>query len=342
MELVTDPRLRELIEQLRPIVEANPAPAIRQPPADPVERDAWFASVTAERERQQAQTVEMSGGGAPAPDGVEVSQVRIPVAGTCGWSGCAPCRDGEIDAIVYRPIDVTDAPLYLNFHGGGFWVQGGKVLRLSAPAHGARALALGVVVVDVDYRMAPTHKFPLLPEDCYAALRWVAAHANELGVDASRIAVGGASAGGALAASVALMSRDRGGPSLSALVLHIPCLDSSCNSASMHLFAEGYTMTRQHAFQIWDMYLASVADAYDPYASPSHATSLRSMPPALLVLGNYDVLRDEGLAFAQRLGEDGVPVTVRRLPQTHGALLPENFVETDRLIDAHLRANLLP
>nr|BFE55584.1 alpha/beta hydrolase [Dactylosporangium thailandense] len=342
MELVTDPRLREIIEQIRPHVEANPAPAVRQPPSNPAERDAWFADVTQERQRQQDQTVQMSGGGAPAPDGVEVTDVRIPVTGTCGWAGCGPCTAGAIDAIVYRPLGAHDAPAQLNFHGGGFWIGGGlEMLRLSAPVLGARALKLGVVVVDVDYRMAPTHKFPVPVEDCYAALTWVAANAGQLSADTSRIAVGGSSAGGTLAAAVALMTRDREGPALSALVLHIPVTDSSCNTASMRQLAEGYTMTRQHALEMWDMYLATPADAHHPYASPAHAATLRGLPPALFVLGDYDVLRDEGQAFAQRLVDDGVTVTVRRLPQTHGALLPENWPETERLVRQHLRANLL-
>lgn len=341
MELVTDPRLRELIEQIQQRVEANPAPAVRQPPTDPAEREAWFADVTRERQRQQDQTVELSGGAAPAPDGVEVIEVCIPVTDTCGWAGCEPCTMGAIQAIVYRPAGIDDPPVQLNFHGGGWWIGGGSaMMRLSAPGLGARALELGIVVVDVDYRMAPTHKFPIPTEDCYAALTWVAANAGQLGVDASRIAVGGSSAGGALAASVALMSRDREGPALSALVLHIPVLDSSCNTVSMRQLAEGYTMTRQHAFEAWDMYLGTAADAHHPYASPMHAATLRGLPPALFVLGEYDVLRDEGQAFASRLVEDGVTVTLRRLPQTHGALLPENWQETERLIQQHLRANL--
>lgn len=342
MELVTDPRLREIIEQIRPHVEANPAPSIRQPPAEPAEREAWFSAVTQERERQQTQMVEMSGGGALLPDDVEINEIRIPVDGTCGWSGCLPCANGAIDAVVYQPLNVSDAPAYLNFHGGGFWIGGGlDVLRLSAPVISARARELGVVIVDVDYRMAPTHKFPLPAEDCYTALTWVAGNADQLDIDPNRLAVGGSSAGGTLAAAVALMSRDRGGPSLSAMVLHIPATDSGCNTASMHMFAEGYTMTRQHAFEVWDMYLAAPADAHHPYASPMHASNLRGLPPSLVVLGDYDVLRDEGNAFAQRLVEDGVTVTTRRMPQTHGALLPENWPETERLIDQHLRANLL-
>lgn len=344
MELVTDPRLREIIEQIKPYVDSNPAPAVRQPPVDPAARDAWFTEVTELRAKQQAQMAQLSGAGGTRPtiEGIEVTEVHIPVAGTCGWSGCAECAAASINAIVYRPAGAGDAPAYLHFHGGGFWVGGGlDVLRGSAAVHGTRARELGIVVVDVDYRMAPDHKFPLPVEDCYAALSWVAANAEQLGVDATRLAVGGGSAGANLAASVALMSRDRGGPPLSAQVLNIPVTDSGCSSSSMRLFAEGYTMTRQHALELWDMYLVSPADAHDPYASPMHASSLRGLPPALVVLGDYDVLRDEGGAYARRLVEDGVTVTMRRLPQTHGAALPENGPETERLIDEVLRANLL-
>lgn len=342
MELVTDPRLRELIAQIQPHVDANPAPAVRQPPTNPAERDAWFAAVTAERERQQVQTVEMSGGGAPVPEGVEVTEIRIPVEGTCGWSACVPCSAGAIDAIVYRPVGVDRAPAHLNFHGGGFWIGGSTaMMRLSAPVHGARALELGVVVIDVDYRLAPTHKFPLPVEDCYSALQWVTDNAAELGVDPARLSVGGSSAGGTLATAVALMTRDRNGPALSAMALHIPATDSSCNTASMHQLAEGYTMTRQHAFELWDMYLGAPADAYNPYASPMHAVSFRGLPATLVVLGDYDVLRDEGFALARRMVEDGVTVTLRRFPQTHGALLPENWPATEQLINDHLRVTLV-
>ena len=341
MDLVSDPRLREIIEQIKPHVEANPAPTIRQAPHGPAQRDAWYADVTRERERQQALTVQMSGGVPAVPDGVEVTEISIPVTGRCGWDGCAPCTAGQIAAIVYRPLEAVDSPAYLNFHGGGFWIGGGiDMLRLSTPVHAARALALGAAVIDVDYRMTPTHKFPLPVEDGYAALTWIADNAAAIGVDPSRIAVGGSSAGGTMASAVALMSRDRGGPALSALVLHIPATDSSCNSESMRTFAEGYTMTRQHAFEMWDMYLSVPADAHNPYASPLHAATLRGLPPALVVLGDYDVLRDEGAAFAQRMVEDGITVTLRRMPQTHGALLPENLGETERLIIDHLRVNL--
>ncbi|MFJ2951613.1 alpha/beta hydrolase [Streptomyces sp. NPDC087226] len=341
MELVTEPRLREIIEQITPGLADSQAPTVRHPPTDPVARDAWFAEVVRERARQQAQMAD-SKGAEPALEGVDVTEVRIPVTGNCGWTGCAECTAGSINAIVYRPVGVSTSPAYLHFHGGGFWLGGGlDVLRAGAAVHAARARDLGIVVIDVDYRMAPDHKFPLPVEDCYTALTWVASNAGQLGVDPARLAVGGGSAGGALTAGVTLMSRDRGGPALSAQVLNIPATDSGCNTASMRLFAEGYVMTRQNALEMWDMYLASPADAYDPYASPMHASNLGGLPPALVVLGDYDVLRDEGAAYARRLVDDGVTVTMRRLPQAHGAALPENGPETERLIDEVLRANLL-
>lgn len=344
MDLVTEPRLREIIEKITPLLDGGRAPDERQPPADPAARDAWFAEIARLREIQHARLFEMGALKATpvVVEGVDVSEVRIPVTGSCGWSGCAECSAGSITAIVYRPVGATDVPAYLHFHGGGFWVNGGvEVLRAGGAAHGVRARELGVVVVDVDYRMSPDHKFPIPVEDCYAALTWVAAHAGELGVDATRLAVGGGSAGGNLAAAVALMSRDRGMTALRGQVLNIPATDSSCNSESMRRFAEGYVMTRRNAIEMWEMYLASPSDAYEPYASPLHASSLGGLPPALVVLGDYDVLRDEGSAYARRLIEDGVTVTVRRLPQCHGAMLPENIPETERLTDEFLRANLL-
>ncbi|MBB4684360.1 alpha/beta hydrolase [Amycolatopsis jiangsuensis] len=341
MDLVVEPRLREIIDQITPRLADMPAPTVRHPPADPVARDAWFAGVTQERARQQAQMSEAMGRPSAGAD-VDVSEVRIPVTGGCGWAGCGDCSAGAINAIVYRPAGVRAAPAYIHFHGGGFWVGGGlDVLRGNAAVHGARARELGVVVIDVDYRMAPDHKFPLPVEDCYAALNWVVANTERLGVDPARLAAGGGSAGGALTAAVALMSRDRGGPSLSAQVLNIPATDSGCNTPSMHRFAEGYVMTRQNALEMWDMYLASPADAHNPYASPMHAPSLHGLPPTLIVLGDYDVLRDEGSTYARRLVDEGVTVTVRRLPQAHGAELPENGPKTERIINDFLNTNLL-
>ncbi|WP_236791805.1 alpha/beta hydrolase [Amycolatopsis sp. GM8] len=344
MKLVAEAQLRDIIEQITPLLEGNEAPTVRRPPTDPLERDAWFAEVSQRRATQQARTVERiraATAGAPAVDGVDVTEVRIPVAGTCGWAGCPDCTAGSINAIVYRPAGAVDVPVYLHFHGGGFWIGGGDVLRAAGAPHATRARELGVVVIDVDYRMAPEHKFPLPVEDCYAAVSWAVSNAGELGVDPSKIAIGGGSAGAALVAAVALMSRDRGGPAIAGQVLNIPAVDSGCSTESMRLFAEGYVMTRRNALEMWEMYLASQADAYEPYASPVHASDLSGLPPALVLLGDYDPLRDEGIAYARRLIDEGVTVTMRRFPQAHGAALPEVGPETERLTDEFLRANLL-
>lgn len=336
MDLVTDPRLRELISQATPLVKALPAPEIKHPPSELTARKKWFADVSQLRASQHTRLLEML----PTTEsisGIEIFEVRIPVTDSCGWSGCPQCAAGSITAVVYSPLDVSEAPAYLHFHGGGWWVNGGvDVLRATGAAHAARARELGIVVIDVDYRLAPEHKFPLPAEDGYEALRWVAANAKDLGIDASRIAVGGSSAGGNLAAAVALMSRDRKGPELCAQALHIPVLESSCNSPSMHRFAEGYVMTYRHATEMWDMYLSLPSDAYNPYASPLHACRLDDLPPTLVIVGDYEVLRDEGLAYARRLVDAGVTVTTCSLPQCHGAALPETTAKTELLINDFL------
>jgi acetyl esterase len=340
MDLVTDPRLRELISAVTPLVNASPAPAVKHHPTEPDAREEWFTSVAHLRAGQHARVLGMLPP-AESLSGVEVTEVRIPVSGSCGWSGCEQCTAGSIAAVIYTPSDVSDAPAYLHLHGGGWWVNGGvDMLRATGTVHAARARELGIVVIDVDYRLAPEHKFPIPVEDGYAALGWVSANAGQLGVDASRIAVGGGSAGANLAAAVALMSRDRNGPKLRGQTLHIPVLDSSCNSPSMHRFAEGYVMTYRHATEMWDMYLSVPSDAYNPYASPSHASRLDGLPPAIVIVGDYEVLRDEGLAYARRLVDEGVEVTVCRLPQCHGAALPETTATTERLINDFLRIAL--
>ena len=340
MDLVTDPRLRQLISEVTPLVDASPAPAIKHHPIESAAREDWFAGVAQLRAGQHTRLLEMLPP-AESVGGVEINEIRIPVVGSCGWKGCAQCATGSIAAVVYRPSGVSETAAYVYLHGGGWWINGGvDVLRATGAAHAARARELGIVVIDVDYRLAPEHKFPLPAEDGYAALRWVSANARALGIDPTRIAVGGGSAGGNLAASVALMSRDRNGPELRGQMLHIPVLDSGCNTPSMHRFAEGYVMTYRHATEAWDMYLSTPSDAYNPYASPSHTSRLDGLPATLVIVGEYEVLRDEGLAYARRLVDDGVNVTVCQLPQCHGAALPETTATTELLIDDFLRVAL--
>ena len=222
-----------------------------------------------------------------------------------------PGPDGEIPVRVYRPDDRRPLPALVYFHGGG-WVIG------SIETHEAicRDLANqgGCLVVSVDYRLAPEHTFPAAAEDAYAATGWVAEHADELGVDEDRLAVGGDSAGGNLAAVVALMARDRGGPRLAFQLLIYPVTDHAFDTPSYRENAEGYGLTREQMRWFSSHYLNRPADADSPYASPLRATSLRGLPPALIVTAGYDVLRDDGERYAERLRADGVEVRLASNP----------------------------
>ena len=199
----------------------------------------------------------------------------------------------------------------------------------------AIARRAGAVVVSVDYRLAPEHKFPAAVTDCYAATVWVAANADRLGIDRRRICVGGDSAGGNLGAVISLKSRDEDGPPIALQVMVYPVTDlSSCETPSYREFAEGHYLTRAQMDWYRDHYLSSAADAKDPYASPLLARDLRGLPPALVITAECDPLRDEGEAYAKRLTEAGVTVTCTRfagmihpffslsgvLPQAFGAI----------------------
>jgi len=227
-----------------------------------------------------------------------------------------PGPGGEIPIRVYTPEGKAPFPVLVFIHGGG-WV----LCSLDSHDPPCRALANAVpcVVVSVDYRLAPEHKFPAAAEDAYAAARWVADHAAELGGDPGRIAVGGDSAGGNLAAVVALLARERGGPRLAHQLLVYPATDAGLDSPSLFENGEGYFLTRDMMVWFWNHYLRSRADVYDPHASPLRARDLRGLPPALVITAEYDPLRDEGEAYAARLREAGVAVHTARYPgMIHG------------------------
>jgi acetyl esterase len=216
-----------------------------------------------------------------------------------------PVAGGEITVRVYTPDLPPPLPCHLYIHGGGFWL--GTLDQSDVNCRGI-ANDVGCVVVSVDYRLAPENKFPTAPEDCYAALCWVVDRAYELGIDASRISVGGGSAGGNLSAVVALMARDRGGPALVQQVLEIPVTDLTMSQPSIETNGTGYMLTREGMEQYRDYYLADPTDATHPYASPLIASDLTSLPPALVMTMEFDPLRDEGEAYAARLAEAGVEV----------------------------------
>jgi acetyl esterase len=210
---------------------------------------------------------------------------------------------------IYTPNGQGPFPLLLWFHGGG-WVLG------SVKTHDATCRRLagqaGCCVVSVDYRLAPEAKFPAAVEDCYAATRWAAKNAALLHADPRKIAVGGESAGGNLAASVALLARDQGDPSLVQQVLVYPVIERNFGTPSYRDNGQGYWLTRETMEWFWGLYLRDEADATDPRAAPILARSLAGLPPALVITAEFDPLRDEGEAYAQRLADAGVPTARTR------------------------------
>jgi acetyl esterase len=243
-----------------------------------------------------------------------------------------PGPAGELPVRIYRPDGDGPFPGLVWFHGGG-WVIG----DLDTGDSSLRALCnrAGVVIVSIDYRLAPEHRFPAPADDCFAATRWVAEHAADLGIDAARLAVGGDSAGGNLAAATTLRCRDEGGPALAFQLLVYPVTDCTLTQPSHVENAEGYLLT--HASMGWfvDHYLGD-ADAKEPIASPLHADDLNGLPPALIFTAEFDPLRDEGEAYAARLAEAGVAVDQVRVDgQIHGfwgmlGILDDAAVAIDR------------
>jgi acetyl esterase len=196
-------------------------------------------------------------------------------------------------------------PVVVYLHGGG-WVLGG----LDTHDHLVRELtnAADAVVVSVDYRLAPEHPFPAAVEDAWVAVHYVAEHAAELGGDPGRLAVAGDSAGGNLAAVTALRCRDEAGPPLAFQLLICPVTDSDLDRASYHQPEELQFLTRAHMEWYWEHYLADPDHRQDPLCAPLRAGDLSRLPPAYVATAEHDPLRDEGLAYAERLAEAGCAV----------------------------------
>ena len=234
---------------------------------------------------------------APGPEVTKVEDLTIP--------GVGP----DIPVRIYTPSGNGPFPALGWFHGGG-WVVG----DLDTADGPARHLAVeaGCVVVSVDYRLAPEAKFPAAADDCYAATQWIVENAAGIGVDPTRIAVGGDSAGGNLAAVVSLMAKDRGGPPLVFQLLVYPVTNRDYGTGSYRQNANGYSLTTDGMKWYWNQYLSSDADAANPYAAPMAAKDLTGLPPAFVITAEFDPLRDEGEAYGQRLQAAGVPATCSR------------------------------
>jgi acetyl esterase len=231
-----------------------------------------------------------------------------------------PSPAGSIPARIYTPTKSRKAgglaPALVFFHGGG-WVIG----DLDSHDVVCRKLADEgeLIVISVDYRLAPEHKFPAAVEDAIAATQWIADHASELGVDAARLMVGGDSAGGNLAAVVAISARDGHGPAIAGQVLIYPATDFAMTHASHREPETSILLTHSVIKWFRDHYLTGAADVHDWRASPARATALVGLPPAYVLTAGADPLRDEGCEYAGRLKQAGVAVTYRHFPgQFHG------------------------
>jgi len=230
----------------------------------------------------------------PTDDRVTVRNAEVP----------GPHDSPAVPIRIYTPkATEKKMPALVYFHGGGFvigdmYLEEHRCLRLAADG--------GCVVVSVDYRLAPENPFPAGVEDCYCALAWVGAQVKELGLDLDRIAVGGASAGGALAAAVAQMSRDRSGVPLALQLLIYPVIDDRMETASMKAFGATPIWNSGSNAQMWDHYLGVKRDYVSNYAAPGRSTDLSDLPSAYVMTAEFDPLRDEGNAYAQRLLQAGV------------------------------------
>ncbi|GAA2429052.1 alpha/beta hydrolase [Streptomyces macrosporus] len=247
-------------------------------------------------------------GGTDAQDGLLVDDRTV------------PARSGAPDIpvrIYVRPGDAEPRPALLFFHGGGF-VTG----NLDTEDARCREIArrTGLVVVSVDYRLAPEHPFPCAFEDCYDALLWTVANASELGVDTERIAVGGTSAGGALTAAVSMAARDLDGPPIVHQMMLYPVVDHTMTTGSMKEFSATPGWHQRNNVHMWRHYLGTeTPDAVSPYAAPGVAEDLSGLPPAYLMTAEFDPLRDEGLDYARRMLAAGVSVEIHHFPGTfHG------------------------
>jgi acetyl esterase len=224
----------------------------------------------------------------------------------------------EIPIRIYWPDTEKTLPLYLDIHGGGWWMGDGFIFE-----NRAIELALGaqVIVVSVDYRLAPEHPFPAALDDCWAALNWMYDNAESLGGDPERIAVGGGSAGGNLAAAVALRARDEGGPGLLFQHLLVPATDLS-DTTQWPSFAEAgddYVLKVSGMETMKAAYVPNPADRLNPYVSPLLADDHSGLPSALVITAHFDPLRDQGKAYADALARAGVEVVLHQEPGSlHG------------------------
>ncbi len=249
-----------------------------------------------------------------------------------------PGPAGPIPARVYRPTTASGGPVLVYLHGGGL-VMGSN--RSFEPLARALASASGAAVVAVDYRLAPESAPPAQFDDAYTATEWVSRNAAELGVDAGRLAVAGDSAGGSLAAAVALAARDRAGPAICAQVLLYPGLDRDMAAPSITSLADAPMLTRDDIDYLHALADGDAEPPRDPYLVPAYACDLSGLPPAIVVTAGCDPIRDWGERYADRLRDAGVQTTTTRYPgMYHGFLMRSDATARGRLAIAEIGALL--
>ena len=222
-----------------------------------------------------------------------------------------PGPGGDLRVVIYQPPTEAPRPGLLWIHGGGSSIGDARDDGSCVP----HAEHSGCTIVSVDYRMAPDHPAPAGTEDCYAALNWMVEHAADLGIDTDRIAIGGASAGGGMAASLALMNRDRSGPKINFQLLLYPMIDDTHDTHSGHFVTHPSVWNRDVSMKAWKMYLGdSYGGDVSPYAAASRATDLSNLPPAFITVGTMDLFRDENIEYARRLLAAGVPTELQVYP----------------------------
>lgn len=217
---------------------------------------------------------------------------------------------------IYRPSEENNLPALVFFHGGG-WVL--NFLDIYEPALRKIAKHGNFVIIAVEYQKAPEHSYPAPLDDCYATLKWVIENAKDLGVDLAAIGVGGDSAGGNLASSVALKASNEQLISLAFQLLIYPCNDYQMDYPSATNYSQGYGLTTQAMKWFWDQYLSKVEDQEDPYAVPAKANSLRGVAPAILIAAEFDPLTDDVKNYYQKLIKNSVPAIYKEFAgQIHG------------------------
>ncbi len=282
-------------------------------------------------EEVRALTAEIKNLYPEGPEPARIEDHKIPVDGA------------EIEARVLVP-EGTPRGVLIYYHGGG-WVIGGDIEEFDVLGR-KLAAKTGCAVVLVDYRLAPENCYPCAVDDSYAALEWVAARVSDIAGADVPIIVAGDSAGGNLAAIMTQRSRDRGGPAIAFQALVYPVTDADLDNASYTADENQLMLTRDGMIWFWDHYVPDEAQRKEPDASPLQAPDVSGLPPAVVLLAEYDVLRDEGQAYADRLRESGVPVDVHVHPgQMHGfftlLMLPGHDEAIDQIaaaLDAQLSA----